>query len=518
MNMRLPPLDPSSNVPLQDQLCERISLAIAAGRIGTGTRLPSCRALAAQMGVARNTAIAAYQRLISDGLVVATPRSGYFVDPSADPSAWQERGGAQGASGVPGILRRHPPRFHPASHRVISRPWDWSSSPYPFVCNQLDPGEFPMSDWRRCSAWALSRMLAATTTSDHLYADCSELVEQLVTRLLPRRGIFANPDEVLIVAGAQQAIYLIAELLGGPDRRVAVEEPGYPDGRNILQLHFGDVVPVGTDAQGLRVADLPEDATAVMVTPNQQFPLGVVLSPERRQALLDWSDRTGGVIIEDDYGAEIEPAGTESTALYSQNKRAFMLYVGSLSKSISPGLRLGYLVGAEDFIREARALRGMMIRHCPPVLQMTAAQFIRLGHYDARLTRLKSLYRRRLEILDAAIARHMPYARIQPDTVGSMRLVSLPVASAAEVETRAAREGVLLDSTGPCYGQRGARPALIRIGITAIGEARIEPGIKALAAVVDRYRCEPARPVPPVLSQPVLCPNALCPNPLCQRV
>lgn len=146
------------------------------------------------MGVARNTAIAAYQRLISDGLVVATPRSGYFVDPSADPSAWQERGGAQGASGVPGILRRHPPRFHPASHRVISRPWDWSSSPYPFVCNQLDPGEFPMSDWRRCSAWALSRMLAATTTSDHLYADCSELVEQLVTRLLPRRGIFANPD------------------------------------------------------------------------------------------------------------------------------------------------------------------------------------------------------------------------------------------------------------------------------------------------------------------------------------
>ena len=487
-NLRLRPLDPTSNVSLQDQLCERISLEIVAGRISTGTRLPSCRALAKQMGIARNTAITAYQRLIADGLVMATPRSGYFVDPSADPSAWHEQSSVQTVSGVPGILRRHRPRFFPASHRVISRPWDWATSPYPFVCNQLDPKEFPMSDWRRCSAWALSRMLAATTTSDHLYADCAELVDQLVTRILPRRGIFANPDEVLIVAGAQQAIYLTAELLGDMSRRVAVEEPGYPDGHNILRMHFGDVVPVRIDMQGLRVADLPEDATAVLVTPNQQFPLGVCLSAERRQELLEWSGRTGGVIIEDDYGAEIEPAGTESLSLYGQNKRAFALYVGSLSKSISPGLRLGYLVGPADFIREARALRGMMIRHCPPVLQMTAAQFIRLGHYDARLTRLKSLYRRRLDVLDAAIAQHMPEAKVQPGTVGSQRLVSLPVASAAEVETRAAREGVLLDATGPCYAQTGMRPALIRVGISAIGEARIEPGIKALAAVVDQLR------------------------------
>ncbi len=484
MKIRLPPLDHASNVPLQDQLCERISLAIAAGRVQTGIRLPSCRALAEQMGVARNTVIAAYQRLIADGLVMATPRSGYFVDPTANPAVWDERRDVLGASGVPGIFQRHPPRYFPASHRVISRPWNWSTSPYPFVCNQLDPAEFPMSDWRRCSAWALSRMLATTITSDHLYADCAELVEQLITRLLPRRGIFANPEEVLIVAGAQQAIYLIAELLGAHDRRAVVEEPGYPDASNILRMHFGEVAPIDVDASGLRTDLLPDDATLALVTPNQQFPLGVVMSARRRQALLDWSSRTGGVIVEDDYGAEIEPGGTESAALYGQNKRAFALYVGSLSKSISPGMRLGFLVGAADFIREARALRGMMIRHCPPVLQMSAAQFIRLGHYDARLTRLKSIYRKRLETLDAALAHHLPDATVQPGTVGSVRLITLPVASSAEVEIRAAREGVLLDATGPCFASTGSRPSLIRIGITAIAENKIEPGIKALASVV----------------------------------
>lgn len=192
-----------------------------------------------------------------------------------------------------------------------------------------------------------------------------------------------------------------------PHTAVAIEDPGYPDMRNIFTLMSDDVRPVAVDAEGIDVAGLT-DSELVFVTPSHQFPTNVTMSLPRRRALLEWADNNDALIIEDDYEFETNYIGEPTPALKSLDGMGRVLYIGSLSKSIMPGLRMGYLVGPSDLIAEVRALRRLMLRHPPGNNQRIVALFLSLGRHDALIGRLHRAYSARWKILGKALEDHFP--------------------------------------------------------------------------------------------------------------
>ncbi|MFO1059863.1 MAG: PLP-dependent aminotransferase family protein [Dongiaceae bacterium] len=374
-----------------------------------GDPVPSSRELSEVLGVARNTVVLAYQQMVDEGLLVSRERSGYFVSRELA-GGWAEASppalAAEGQAGGPDWAARL--RHDLDGQRNISKPPDWQRYPYPFLYGQFDPALFPLAEWRECCRLALSVADVRDWAPDRVEEDDPLLIEQLRTRILPRRGVWASPDEILVTIGAQHALFLLGELLLTPASVVGVEDPGYPDARNIFALKAGRLVGLGVDGEGI----VPDAALAgcdyVYVTPSHQCPTTVTLPLARREALLRLAAERDIVLIEDDYEVESNFARPPLAALKSLDAGQRVLYVGSLSKTLAPGLRLGYLVAPAPVIAAARALRRLMVRQPPANNQRAVALFLSLGHHDALLQRMRHVMAARAEILAAAIARHLP--------------------------------------------------------------------------------------------------------------
>lgn len=477
---------------LQEQLQNQIVAAVLDGQLPPGSAVPSSRRLAAQLGIARNTVVLTYQRLVEQGFLVSRERSGYFVADELAPTARPPADVAAPGHAVDGTPVDWKPvdwaarlARHPSGQRNISKPADWRAVRYNFIYGQVDPSLFPLAAWRNCSRQALSRSAVDDWSADHVTIDDPLLIEQLRARVLPRRGVRAQPDEILLTMGAQNALWLLASLLLTRQRTVALEEPGYVDVRNIVALRGARLAPVPVDAGGLDVAAIPAAADYVYVTPSHQSPTTVTLSMARRQALLRRAAADDFAIIEDDYEGEMNYVGEPTPALKSLDRDGRVLYVGSLSKYLAPGLRLGYLVGPAPLIAEARQLRRLMYRHPPSNNQRTLALFLAGGHYDSLLARLHRIYRRRWQVLGAALARHLPRAARTPAFGGSSFWVEGPPGlDAAELAARALPRGVLIEPGEVHY--LAARPTnCFRLGFSSIPEERIEPGIELLAELID---------------------------------
>lgn len=486
---------PSDALGLQGRIRRMLVGAILDGHLSAGEPVPSSRDLAEALGVARNTVVLAYQQLVAEGYLVSRERSGHFVsadvldgrvrapDPAAFPS---EAHGASGAR-VIALNRRAPEwserfRVRPSAQRNIVKPADWQQYPYPFLYGQFDASLFPTADWRECCMKALSVLDIRDWAPDLIVRDDAELVQQIRTRVLPRRGVWAQADEIVVTVGAQHALYLLADLLVTPETSVAIENPGYPDARNLFESRRARIVPIDVDASGLP-ADAPALAGCdyVHMTPSHQCPTTVTMPRERREALLKAAERDDFVVIEDDYEAENTFVGDPTPALKSLDTTGRVLYVGSLSKTFAPGLRLGYIVAPPEVAREARALRRLMLRHPSAFVQRAFAMFVSLGHYDALMRRTSQAYRQRAHALVDAIARHAPELTAMPVAGGASMWVrgpdGLDVDALAE---RAKRLGVLIEP-GAVFFADGRSPACFRLGYSAINAERIEPGIEALA-------------------------------------
>ncbi len=340
----------------------------------------------------------AYSDLVAGDYLTSTGRSGYFVSDTA-PLAPAFPVAAQRAEAVK-FRALTGGRFSGAAR--VARPDDWDRYPFPFIYGQADPTLFDHQNWRQCALRALGKRDFAALTSDYYERDDPLLVQELLRTILPRRGIAAREDEVLLTLGAQNALWIAATLLLGPGRRAVVENPGYPAWRAVVAAVGATAVPVDVDSFGLPVEGLAADV--VFVTPSHQCPTNATMPVERRVALLDAAESEGFVIIEDDYEFEMSFLKPVAPALKSLDRGGRVVYAGSFSKSVFPGLRLGYLVGPPGFIAEARALRGLMLKHPPGHIQRTMAYFLGLGHYDALVNRMKSAYRRRRQMMAETIA------------------------------------------------------------------------------------------------------------------
>ncbi len=495
MWQQLLPPPARGTAPLQVQLRTGLVNAILDGRLSTGLRLPSGRELATLVGVSRNTAVLVYERLVADGYLEARPRDGYYVCGAISRADVAQVAGSTAPS-APDWNARTSHRAH--TFRWLDRPAGWQKYRYPFVFGQFDPKLFPLSDWRECSRQALEVAAVESWAQDGGHGDSPQLIDQLIRRVLPRRGIAATPDQVLLTMGTQNGLYLLAELFAKPGTVVGVENPGYMDARNIFGRNAARVTPLPVDEFGVERSPELAQCDYVYCTPSHQCPTGVTMSTDRRLALLEHSASHDQVIFEDDYDPETQYIGQPLPALKAIDKCDRVIYLSSLSKLLSPGLRIGYIVGPAPVIERLRVIRRLMIRQAPGNNQVAAALFIQQGHYDRLLHQTRETLSARAAVLIEAVQRHLPYIEFRKPLGGSSLWLKLPgIADMTALRAACIARGLLFDPGEPFFHEAMSEPH-IRIGFSSIPVERIEPGIRELAKVVDSHIRRPASRRPTV--------------------
>ncbi len=467
---------------LQQRIRQMVTEAVVSGRFRAGQRMPSSRGLAAHLGISRITVTLAYAELVSSDYLTARGRSGYFVSDTAPraPDLPQRSHRAE----APDFARLLRPQAAPPQ---VARPADWERYAHAFIYGQIDPALFDHQNWRLCAVRALGRRDFAALTQDYYDQDDPLLIEHLLGTILPRRGIAAAPDEVLLTLGAQNALWITVAALLGPGRRAAVENPSYPGLRSILAPSGTEVIPVDVDADGLPPDRIPKAVDVVFTTASHQCPTNATMPLDRRLALLEAAARDGFVIVEDDYEFEMSFLKPVSPALKSLDAGGHVVYAGSFSKSVFPGLRLGYLVGPPVFIRAARDLRMAVLRHPPGHVQRTMAYFLSLGHYDALIARMRNAYRKRRQVMEDAIHDHGLTVAGQGGFGGSSFWMRAPDMVDTEVlATRLRADEVLIEPGRAFFDPASAPRNLYRLGYSSVPPARIPDGISKIAAAIRR--------------------------------
>jgi GntR family transcriptional regulator/MocR family aminotransferase len=478
------PLDQAR--PLQQQIQERLVEAILAGALTTYEPLPATRILAQSLKVSRNTVTLVYERMSEDGYLTAVNRRGYFVNERYVREQLNVRVDDRSAALFPhkadpvGYEARF--RVHPSRQSNIVKPANWRDFAFPFVYGQVTPDPISVARWRDCVRQASSVRHAQAWMGDLIDVDDPMLVDQIIRRMLPKRGFRAAASEILITVGAQNAVYLIANLLCASGTRVGMEEPGYVDARNIFLAHGAELVSQNVDTNGVQVTDALNGCALVYVTPGHQSPTNVTLTMQRRLALLEAAERHDFLLVEDDYEHELNFVGPQHPALKSFDRAGRVIHIGSLSKPVFPGLRLGFIAAPEPIVRELRALRRLMYRHPSALDQRAMAIFLADGHFDAHIRRQRDLFAAKWKTILREIEKKLPDCTATMTTGGSAVWLRLPREIDAEiVRTEAALRGVLVEP-GQVHFAREDRPKnYLRLGFAAIANERIADGIAALS-------------------------------------
>jgi len=462
---------------LQKQIQQLVAEAILSGRFRPGEKMPSSRKLAKHLSVSRITVTLAYTELLADDYLTSLGRSGYyisknapqppkfFITPREDKVDWNRAIGQKFSGGA-----------------SLTKPQDWGKYKYPFIYGQADETLFDHSNWRLCALQALGSKDYDALTSDYFDRDDPKLIEFILRHTLPRRGIRADPDEVLVTMGAQNALWLSANVLLNQRRTAALENPCYPSLRDILTQSRCQVAAVEVDSSGLPPDALPTEVDVVFTTPSHQCPTATTMPLERRQALLQRASEKDFLIVEDDYEFEMSFLKAPSPALKSLDREGRVIYVGSFSKSLFPGLRLGYLVGSKHFIREARALRSTVLRHPPGHIQRTAAYFLSLGHYDALIRRMGAAFHERRSAMEDAFLQHGLTVAGQGAFGGSSFWMRGPDGVNTEkVAERLREKGVLIEPGRPFFTTEDAPKNYYRLAYSSLRLDKIADGVSLIA-------------------------------------
>jgi len=472
---------------LQVQIVEQFHDLIRGGRLPPGSEVPSSRELSEQLHVSRNTVMGAYEHLVEEGYLYTQRAVGTFVTQTI------ATGTQQPLSRVPSHHRvvnlplpytgRGPPGLHQSRDRVLL---------YDFALGRTDPKSFPEKIWRRLTLDCLGG--AAAWMSEYLDPAGLPELRQLITNFLgPARRMVVSPEQVIIVAGCQQGLNLAAHLLIGSGTRVVMESPCYRGAAFLFESYGAKLVPVPVDELGIDVARLPKQPVKlVYVTPSHQFPTGVTLSLDRRIALLEWAAEVGAYILEVDYDADFRYEDSPLPSLQALDRPGCVIYMSSFSRSIGPGLRLGYVVVPRDLIRAATTLKALTDNGQPWLEQATLARFIRDGSWAHHLKRIRSTYRRRRDALVTALHSHFGDVEISGAESGMHLVWRLPrhLSPAHEFQVTARRCGVgvycLQNSPAYLYEHMEDRDRILLLGYGSLAEEQIEKGIATLAQAAGR--------------------------------
>lgn len=393
--IRLEPLFPdrSSGEQLGPQLVRRLRDAIQAGFFPAASRLLPSRELAQRLGLSRNTITAALEQLVAEGYLETRVGAGTFVAPTLHEARGRVTSGSRS-------LPNHAARLVPVKAALDAV----GSSFGPLRVGAPALAAFPSRTWQR-----IARKTLASTGASLDYGDSSGLLtlrEAIARHIAQFRGVVADPSRIIIVEGAQGALHLAAFVLARRGDRVVIEDPCYQLARATFAAHDLVLEGVAVDDDGLRTSELPGAATLAYLSPSHQFPLGGTLPLSRRAELLDWARRVDAYVIEDDYDSEFD--AHPIPALQSMDRDERVIYVGTFSKTLAPGLRLGYVVAPEHLAESFRFAREIFSLGASAQLQATLAEFIAGGYFSRHIRRMTKIYERRRALLIGVLARNLP--------------------------------------------------------------------------------------------------------------
>ncbi|WP_203330675.1 MocR-like pyridoxine biosynthesis transcription factor PdxR [Rhodovastum atsumiense] len=474
--------------PIGRQLVEAVRCAIRDGRLAPGTRLPASRVLAREWRVGRNTVMAMTEQLVAEGFLATRPGAGTFV--AAAPPAECPPPPSPLAATAPATL----PALSRQGQWLAALPPPGQEVPLPFVPDLPALDAFPFHEWNRLAAQAW-RVITPAMLAHPDPAGWQPLRAAIAAQISAARGFACTEEQVVVTSGASQALDLIARLLLDPGATVWIEDPGYVGARHIFAAGGARLVPVPVDDEGLDVAAgsrLAPSPRLIFVTPSRQYPLGVTMSPARRQQLLALAERCGAWIVEDDYDWEFRYAGTPLPALAALQPDGLVLHLGTYAKALLPGMRLGYLVLPRRLGRVFARAKGMLERHPPLVEQLTLHGFMTSGRFGAHLRRMRRLYATRQEATLAALRAALgPRAGIAPAETGMHLLLRLGEALPDRtVAAEAGRRGVVVRPLSPYYlGEQPSQGLLA--GFAASPPERVELAARRLATAIDAVTTSP---------------------------
>jgi GntR family transcriptional regulator/MocR family aminotransferase len=468
-------LDRARKIPLATQIYATIRASIESGQIPPHAKLPSWRDLASQLGVSRGTVRQAYERLIDEQLALGLGAAGTRVTERRADAAADAGTAPISSSGWSPEAPPMPELFH-----------DFGTAPLPFQMGVPAQDEFPGALWSRLLTRAARRSGAGPVGYPDPRGDPA-LRKEVAAYLGIARGLRCSPSQVLITAGFSGALGIVVRGLGLEGRKAWMEDPGFPLTRSALGLAGMTPVAVPVDDDGLDVAAgrrIAADAALAIVTPGQQAPLGMTMPLARRLALLDWARRNDAWILEDDYLGELQLAGRAAPALASLDQGERVLHAGTFSKTISPALRLGFLVVPPALARRFGDLVACLAPAPAAMVQHAVADFMQEGHYLRHLRRMKRVYAGRRAALLGALRDEAAGAIALQATAG-MAVVTRLQASVSDVEIAArAREfGLAPTPLSPWYDQAPRQQGLL-LGVTNVDVDRVAADCRRLAALV----------------------------------
>jgi GntR family transcriptional regulator / MocR family aminotransferase len=475
----------------QDGVARRIIAAIKdqihSGAHPPGSRLPATRALAAEWGVSRTTVTAAYSQLIAEGYLTSRPGARAVVAHGLDgaPAPVDPPPAARRLSEFAQRLLALPPPVPAASARLAD-----------FRYGDLSGADFPVLAWRRAVNRVSLRRVARLRYDDP--RGSAALRAALQGYLWRARGIRCSSDQIVIVNGSQQGLDLCARLLLDPGDPFLFENPGYALARHAFTAVGGVEIPIPVDEDGLRVDALSSAALApaalAYVTPSHQFPLGGVLSAGRRRALLDWAARSGAVIVEDDYDGEYRHGVAPIPPLRALAPDC-VVYVGTLSKTLSPTLRLGYLVVPPSLERAFAEAKRLTDRHAPLLEQEALADLLTSGAYERHVRAIRRKNAERRVALLSAVAEALGDAVVVAGTDAGLHVVlwarGIPADREPQILADARAAGIGLYPVSPLYASKGERPTTVGfiLGYAALDIDALRRGVAILATVLAAHRC-----------------------------
>jgi len=447
-----------------------------------GSRIPSSRQLAADLGLSRTTVQAAYQALIDEGYLVSADRRGLFVNEVIrNPMRDFNRQASGWESAVDWDRVLIPSRQSPWPE--LRRQRNWYTFEYPFVTGQHDRQYFPRGAWLKALRRALDEDHRHASLDDVLDDD-PRLVEALCTRVLPSRGLAVAPENVLVTLGSQQGLQLISAATVRWGDRVAVENPGYVDARHVFHHAGARVVNVPVDSAGLVPQENYDGARLLFVTPSHQHPTNVTLSIERRMQLIRQANEHDFLIIEDDYDSELRYRGKPSPSMASLDPSGRTIYLGTMSKVLAPGLRVGYLVGPKAFIDRVREIRRYSHRQPPGHLQRAVSILFESGDFATAQRKYRKALAERWLLASDAAERAFPAGQVMPPG-GTGLWLRLELGMDSDLLAQRAKErGILFDSGSLYFAGEGTENGHIRVGFGAIEAEKIPRGMDRLVELL----------------------------------
>ncbi len=481
-------IDPATGIPLHRQVYEAIRTDILAGRLHPGDRLPATRLLAEELALSRTTVSAAYDQLRAEGYLLGRHGSGTYVAPDLPEETLQATPELPLPLGEtrPVSLSDWGRRISAPDYAPLLRGPGEEDFVYDFRPHRVAEDCFPVEAWRA----AVDR----TLRGDHLrhlfyppsagHTDLRDAIAQHVQRY---RAVACTADQVVIVNGSQQGLNLLAHLSLDRGDRVAVEDPGYPAARLALKAQGLEVSRIAVDGEGMMVERLESSGPhrLVHVTPSHQDPTGATMSLGRRLALLDLAERTDCIVVEDDYDSEFRYEGRPVESLQGLDRYGLVVYAGTFSKSLLPGLRIGFLVLPTRLTGPLVTAKSLWDSGTPMLEQAALAEFLRSGDFERHIRRMRRLYAARRNALVGALSEFFGDEVTLGERQGGLSmLVTLDVPlSEGDVASRAAQAGIGLRVASPYYAIPPARPTFL-MGFGAMSEERICQGVRRLAETI----------------------------------